>query len=75
MPDWLMSVLIGGAALALILWLLSRVGLLRVYLGIDDVPAPPRKVPRQRTIVAWVATVLAVLVLLLLINYVFGAPG
>ena len=75
MPDWLMSVLIVGAAIALMLWLLSRVGLLRTYLEIDDVPAPRRKVSRQRTIVAWVATVVAVLMLIWLISYVFGAPS
>ena len=75
MPDWLTSVLIAGAAIALVLWLLSRVGLLRVYLGIDDVPPPRRKVSRQRTIVACGATLVAVLVLLGLINYVFGTPS
>jgi hypothetical protein len=72
MPAQLLSVLIAGAAIALILWLLSRVGALGTYLGTEKVPAPARKVSRSRTIVAWVAMVLAALVLLWLINYVFG---
>jgi hypothetical protein len=71
MPEWLIPVLIAGAAIALMLWLLSRVGLLGVYLGTDDVPPPRQKVSRRQTSLSWVATVLAVLVLLSLIYYVF----
>jgi hypothetical protein len=79
MPDWLTSALVAGAAIALMVWLMSLVGvspkqLLRALLGDLGTPStavtPKRTAARKPTIAIWVLLILAVVALVLLLRYV-----
>ncbi len=77
MPDWLTSVVITVAALALIVWLVELVvpGWFRAWLSGESLPAtaPRRNVSRPRTVATWGAVVLAALVLVWLFTFVFSS--
>ena len=69
MPDWARLVVAGGAIAAMI-WLLSRVGLAGVFLGLEGRPPTRRKVSGQRTIGTAVLAIAAVIILILLFSAV-----
>lgn len=76
MPDWLPSVVIVVAAIALMVWLVERVapGWFRAWLSGEPVPATAlrRNVSGQRTITTLGTVVIVALVLVWLLYYVFS---
>jgi hypothetical protein len=73
--DWLPSLVVAAAAIGLIVWLVERVapGSFQAWLAGSPLPIPPRRtVSRQRRLMTLIALVLALVVLVSVLYYVFS---